>query len=164
MRIDQTGKDTDTLMGEFNGIPIYDCGSKGPEVIKLKKTTFEIFAGIIDGFLQYGRNAIPIIKDQVNKLITSRNTEVTYRGCSPLGFYKYNIKYGNKEIEFAIEPDLIPIYNYCVNDMARRHQTTPRQSYVSQTANKMTSPLTSIDQAIARIDAAVNKAHDKLQE
>lgn len=164
MRINQTGKDTDYLMGEFNGVPIYDAGNERPQVMQLTKETFEIFSGVIDGFLQYGRNELPVIKEQVNKLIVSKNSEVKYSGCSPLGFYKYKIKYGNKEIEFAIEPDLVPIYNYCVNDMMRRHRSTPHPSYVSTTAHKMVSPLSSIDEAIARISDMKKNEADSMSE
>lgn len=154
MRIDNDGlricPGENKKIGIFNGIDIFEC-HPCQEEMKMTAKNFDIMAGIIDGFLKMGRGLLPNLSSEVNEILKSKETEVKYSGVTVLGFYCYKIKHGNREIEFAIEPNLLPIYNYCVNDMMRRHRETPLQSYVSTEAELMYSPLTKIDDAIKKI-------------
>jgi len=151
MRINQNIKKPETkagqLLGDFNGVKIY-LAADDVESIVLSKGTFDIFSGIVDGFLDMGKDKIPDMTEDVNSLLKGRDTEIRYKGTTVLGFYIYMIVYGEKNVEFAIEPDLLPVFLYCVRDMARRHKLTPHKSYVSTDVNELKSPLTPINRAI----------------
>ena len=151
------------MIGELNKVPIYDVDdTPEPEGMFVSKKTFEILEGIIDGFLKLGRGEPVVIKEAVNKFLLGKDMKVSYIETTSLGFYHYKIEYNKKEIEFYLEPDLVPIYNYCVNDMIRRHKATPHPSYVSTEKLEMSSPLHSIDEAIRTI--ADLKKNERLPE
>jgi hypothetical protein len=163
MRIQDYGeKPKDPLMGYFRGVSILDAAiMKQEEVICLSEKHFRDLNGIIKGFLDLGRNNIPNLDKDVNDLLKSKGSEIRFIGIAETGFYWYKIKHGGVDVYFGIEPNLIPIYNYVINDMMRRHRQSPHPSYVSNDGKEIESPLIDINEAVKNISAQIKSVVKK---
>jgi hypothetical protein len=142
------GENKQKLMGLFKDIPIYDSTqSDQEEACYMTPEKFKILGQIVEGFIKMGREHIPSLDDEVNQILLSKETKVEFLHIDRMGFYHYQINHGKKEIHFAIEPHLHPVYNFIVHDMTRRHRAQQHESFVSHDRDKIVSPLTSMDQA-----------------
>lgn len=74
--------------------------------------------------------------------------EVKFVEITNDGFYRYEIKRGDKHLTVSIEPYTIEALEFCIKDAMARHEKDPKPSFLD---GKQPSCISSINAAIANI-------------